>query len=381
MSNNSNNPINLFFTKHFLSVLGVYYISTLSPTIDKILVDGKLTNQEIGHLINTTLVSIFGASLKGLDKDVYTPKGLPGKNKDDILNNNNIVVAEPIIEKPILNPISSLSNININSDLQLSFDNDKTSLLLIAKQETYYKLEPIDSSNLNNTKKIKVKSNNQIYIDDYAVDINTNHISFNIKDRVFYAFIPHISLLKDGVNITFSNNFRPTIEQCNTIYDTTLTNNEYTDMINCLNTFNINTKLDVAHFISQTAHESGGLRYSKEIADGKDYEFREDLGNTEPGDGPKFKGGGFIQLTGRANYQALSRHLNDPKVMEGVDYVANNLPFTSAGFWWFNNKMSSYINDGGATVEEVSLRVNGGYNGLSDRISYFKKAKQVFNLI
>ncbi len=91
--------------------------------------------------------------------------------------------------------------------------------------------------------------------------------------------------------------------------------------------------------------------------------------------------GGFIQLTGRANYQALSRHLNNPKVMEGVDYVASNLPFTSAGFWWFNNKMSSYINDDEATVEEVSLRVNGGYNGLSDRISYFKKAKQVFNLI
>ena len=62
---------------------------------------------------------------------------------------------------------------------------------------------------------------------------------------------------------------------------------------------------------------------AKEIADGWAYEGRTDLGNTSPGDGPKYKGAGVLQLTGKHNYSRLAEGLPDPKVMDGVDYVAN----------------------------------------------------------
>jgi putative chitinase len=92
--------------------------------------------------------------------------------------------------------------------------------------------------------------------------------------------------------------------------------------------------------------------------------------------------GGFIQLTGRANYQDLSDYLNDSRIMEGVNYVAEMYPFTSAGFWWFNNKISDYINNKNATVEQVSARVNGKHpaNGLQDRLFYFSRCKKIFNI-
>src|SRR5262249_32210674 len=65
----------------------------------------------------------------------------------------------------------------------------------------------------------------------------------------------------------------------------------------------IDTPLRRAHFLAQVGHESGELVFTEEIANGQAYEGRRDLGNTEPGDGPRFKGRGLIQLTGRANYQ------------------------------------------------------------------------------
>jgi predicted chitinase len=94
------------------------------------------------------------------------------------------------------------------------------------------------------------------------------------------------------------------------------------------------------------------------------------LGNDEVGDGPKYKGAGYIQLTGKYNYLRLSEYLGDPRVMEGVDYVAQNLPFTSAGYWWDDNEMNELI-DSGADVVAVTRRVNGGTNGLADRQHYY----------
>jgi putative chitinase len=90
--------------------------------------------------------------------------------------------------------------------------------------------------------------------------------------------------------------------------------------------------------------------------------------------------GGFIQLTGRANYQAFSDYIKDDKVMEGVDYVAAHYPFSSAGWFWNNNKISEYINDEGADIYAVTKIVNGGYTNMKDRIFYFEKAKKIFNL-
>jgi len=157
----------------------------------------------------------------------------------------------------------------------------------------------------------------------------------------------------------------------NLIYDF-----EVVEMNKCLHKFEINTTERLRHFLSQTAHESGGGRYKKELSSGWAYEFREDLGNYYTGDGPKYKGAGYIQLTGRANYQRFCDYIGDPRVMEGVDYVADTYPFSSAGYWWKSNGMNSLC-DSGASIEQVTLRVNGGYNGLEDRKHYYKRCTWV----
>jgi putative chitinase len=149
-----------------------------------------------------------------------------------------------------------------------------------------------------------------------------------------------------------------------------ITTPEIDEMNACLERYDITTPQRIRHFLSQTAHESGGGRYKKELASGAAYEFRDDLGNDEVGDGPKYKGAGYIQLTGKYNYLRLSEYLDDPQVMDGVDYVAENYPFTSAGYWWDDNEMNELI-DNGADVVAVTRRVNGGTNGLADRQHYY----------
>jgi predicted chitinase len=149
-----------------------------------------------------------------------------------------------------------------------------------------------------------------------------------------------------------------------------IANAEIDEMNTCLERYEITTPQRIRHFLSQTAHESGGGRYKKELASGAAYEFRDDLGNDEVGDGPKYKGAGYIQLTGKYNYLRLSEYLCDPQVMNGVEYVAENYPFTSAGYWWMDNDMNELI-DSGADVLAVTRRVNGGTNGLEDRQRYF----------
>lgn len=158
------------------------------------------------------------------------------------------------------------------------------------------------------------------------------------------------------------------------IFGTEIKPVELADLNKCLATFEINTPQRQRHFMSQISHESGGLRWLKELATGDDYEWRDDLGNNQAGDGRKYKGSGAIQLTGRANYQAFSDFIKDPRVMEGCNYVAEVYPFSSAGFWWRNNKMNALCDRPDVTVEMITRRVNGGINGLDDRIHYYKKA-------
>lgn len=167
-----------------------------------------------------------------------------------------------------------------------------------------------------------------------------------------------------------------TEQQAEVIFNKQITSAQLSDLNSCLFQFNIDTPQRLRHFMSQIAHESGGLVWLKELASGEAYEYRRDLGNNQPGDGKRYKGGGCLQLTGRANYQALCNYLKDPRVMEGCSYVAAVLPFTSAGYWWKKNKMNALC-DLGATVEQVTKRVNGGLNGLSDRKFYYAIALRV----
>ena len=151
------------------------------------------------------------------------------------------------------------------------------------------------------------------------------------------------------------------------------------DLNSCLQRFSINTPARMRHFLAQVGHESGGLRWMMELASGDAYEGRKDLGNTMVGDGPRYKGAGAIQLTGRFNYQKFADFIKDPAVMDGAAYVANKYPFTSAGFWWHLNGMNADC-DSGATCRQISARVNGRdpANGLADREVYYARALTTF---
>ena len=158
------------------------------------------------------------------------------------------------------------------------------------------------------------------------------------------------------------------------------TNYHLADLNKCISKFSINTKARLRHFIAQTSHESGLGKWTQELGGTSycsKYDGRKDLGNTKPGDGCKFKGAGYIQLTGRYNYQQFANYIGDKKVMDGCSYVANKYPWTSAGFWWHNNGMNSLC-DKGASVETITKRVNGGLNGLASRKKYYEKACKIF---
>jgi putative chitinase len=161
------------------------------------------------------------------------------------------------------------------------------------------------------------------------------------------------------------------------IFENEITDDQLSDLNHCLALFEINTSQRKRHFLAQIAHESGGLKWLKELASGDDYEGRSDLGNTQPGDGRRFKGSGAIQLTGRSNYQSFANHVKDPKVMEGCNYVAEHWPMSSAGYWWYLNNMNRLCDRPGVNVEMITRRVNGGVNGLDDRIRFYERACNV----
>ena len=149
-----------------------------------------------------------------------------------------------------------------------------------------------------------------------------------------------------------------------------------------LQTFGVDTLLRTAAFIAQLAHESGEFRFMEEIwgptAAQRRYEPASELarrlGNTEPGDGQRFKGRGPIQITGRFNYGKYGDLL-------GIDLVAQpelashpEVAFSTAGLYWKTNGLNEL-----ADCEDfvlITRLINGGTNGLADRQMYFERAKQ-----
>lgn len=142
--------------------------------------------------------------------------------------------------------------------------------------------------------------------------------------------------------------------------------------------FNIDSPKRIAAFLAQIAHESGELRYTRELASGKAYEGRKDLGNTEPGDGPRYKGRGLMQITGRDNYKAISRasgidFLAEPELLETPTWAA-----WSAAWFWDSRHLNSL-----ADLEDfkaITKKINGGYNGLVSRETYYKRALEAFSV-
>ena len=170
-----------------------------------------------------------------------------------------------------------------------------------------------------------------------------------------------------------------------------------------IETFKIDTPLRLSHFLGQCAHESGNwkfteenLNYSKEalmsvfrkyfpneaiasqyarnpekIAN-RAYASRMNNGDEDSGDGWKFRGRGYIQLTGKNNYSLFNNFVDEDLVKE-PDLVKTKYPLLSAAWFWDTNKLNSLADTGDTeeVVTQITRRVNGGTHGLADRISKF----------
>lgn len=144
-------------------------------------------------------------------------------------------------------------------------------------------------------------------------------------------------------------------------------------MERAMNEFNITTTPRCWMWLAQVGHESLSLRYMEEIASGAAYEGRKDLGNTQRGDGRRFKGRGPIQLTGRANYTRAGTALKLPLVAQPQLAAQPQHAFRVSAWWWWNAGLNP-ISDR-RDVLAATRRINGGTNGLRDREQRYARCK------
>jgi putative chitinase len=177
-----------------------------------------------------------------------------------------------------------------------------------------------------------------------------------------------------------------------------------------LDKFEINTPLRLAHFLAQCGHESGNFTVTKEnlsysaarlqvifkkyftAESAAEYARKADKianivyanrmgnGNQASGEGYKFRGRGFIQLTGKDNYKAFDKTVEDD-ILANPELVSTKYPLLSAA-WFFHKNGLNKIADEGATdvvVTKVTKRVNGGTIGLPDRIKHFNEYNNLLN--
>lgn len=135
----------------------------------------------------------------------------------------------------------------------------------------------------------------------------------------------------------------------------------------------------VAAFIAQIGHESGQLQWVREIwgptQTQAKYEGRADLGNTVTGDGFKYRGRGLIQVTGRANYAACGEALGvdlvkQPELLEQPQYAC-----MSAAWFWATKGLNTLADQD--QFNTITRRINGGLNGLQDRLEIWARARTV----
>lgn len=150
--------------------------------------------------------------------------------------------------------------------------------------------------------------------------------------------------------------------------------------------FGITSRMRICHFLAQILHESGHLRYSREIASGEAYDTGKlavKLGNTpeKDGDGQRYKGRGLIQLTGRTNYKAFNDWLRtfdddiadvytNPVIVETPKYAV-----LSAVYFWDSRDLNKLAD--GDMLTAITKRVNGGTNGYNERLKLLGAAKKV----
>ena len=158
--------------------------------------------------------------------------------------------------------------------------------------------------------------------------------------------------------------------------------------------YEIDTAREYGHFLAQACHETDHFKTLREYASGSAYEGRADLGNTQAGDGIRFRGRGIFQTTGRANYLQLGikkgrrdLFINTPELLELPEYAV-----WSACEFWKTRGLNDVANHADtdvlkkkyrgniidvSPVEYISLTINGGYRGMEGRKKYYALAQQV----
>lgn len=151
----------------------------------------------------------------------------------------------------------------------------------------------------------------------------------------------------------------------------------FTPLCSAMDEFEVNTPARQAAFLAQVGHESGQLRYVRELATGAAYEGRVDLGNTESGDGTRFKGRGLIQITGRSNYLRCSMALfNDDRLIHFPELLEDPTnACRSAGWFWQSHGLNELADAG--NFLRITKIINGGTNGFADRSALYVTAKEV----
>jgi putative chitinase len=158
--------------------------------------------------------------------------------------------------------------------------------------------------------------------------------------------------------------------------------------------YQVDSPNEFAHFLAQACHETDHFRTTKEYASGKAYEGRIDLGNKNPGDGVRYKGRGIFQTTGRNNYLQLGitfgrrdLFIKNPELLEQPEFAV-----WSACQYWKTRGLNDIANHADtdtlkkkykgmiinvSPVEFISITINGGYNGMTERKKFYEIAKKV----
>lgn len=158
--------------------------------------------------------------------------------------------------------------------------------------------------------------------------------------------------------------------------------------------YEIDSAQEYAHFLAQACHETDRFKTLREYASGKSYEGRKDLGNSQQGDGARFRGRGIFQTTGRTNYALLgvkkgkrSMFLEAPALLEVPEYAV----WSACEFWSTRglNDIANHVDTDRikkkyrgkvievSPVEYISMTINGGKNGMEQRKAFYERAKTV----
>ena len=144
--------------------------------------------------------------------------------------------------------------------------------------------------------------------------------------------------------------------------------------------FDINTPNRICAALAQFAHETGGFRWLRELGSAKylaRYDGRKDLGNIHPGDGARFRGRGYIQITGRDNYTRMAERLNLPLLDQPELAQQPAIAARISACWWAEHGLNELAD--GRRFRSITRVINGGLNGYEDRQRRYRQLLEMVN--